>query len=294
MSVPAGVTLIDGGLGTLLRLAAPEEDRRLWPAEVLFEAPETVVAAHRTYLKAGAQAITTNSYALADQRMETLLGRGADWEEALTRAGALARQAAGAALVLGSLPPLAGSYRPDLVGAYDQILATYNEHVRVLGPHVDILLCETMTTAEEARAAATAAQAAGKPVWVSWTLEEAPPARLRSGESLGAAWAALEGLEIDAVLVNCTSPEAVADAMPVLARFGPRFGGYANAFSAVPKGWRLADGVAALGKRRDLTPEVYADHALAWVAAGASIIGGCCETGPEHIAELARRLETPA
>jgi Homocysteine/selenocysteine methylase (S-methylmethionine-dependent) len=47
--------------------------------------------------------------------------------------------------------------------------------------------------------------------------------------------------------------------------------------------------VAVLEARKNLGPEAYADFADQWVAMGASIIGGCCEIGPEHIAELARR-----
>ena len=44
-----------------------------------------------------------------------------------------------------------------------------------------------------------------------------------------------------------------------------------------------------LSKRQDLGPEAYADFAETWAEKGATIIGGCCETGPAHIAEIARR-----
>jgi homocysteine S-methyltransferase len=49
--------------------------------------------------------------------------------------------------------------------------------------------------------------------------------------------------------------------------------------------------VESLSARPDLGPEAYADHAMAWVAAGASLVGGCCETGPAHIAAIAARLD---
>jgi homocysteine S-methyltransferase len=39
-----------------------------------------------------------------------------------------------------------------------------------------------------------------------------------------------------------------------------------------------------------MTPAVYADHVQAWIDAGATIVGGCCEIGPPHIAELYRRF----
>ena len=69
-----------------------------------------------------------------------------------------------------SLPPLAGSYRPDRVGRFEEIEPLYREQAAVLAPHVDLLLCETMSSADEGRAAATAAAQTGKPVWVCWTL----------------------------------------------------------------------------------------------------------------------------
>jgi homocysteine S-methyltransferase len=46
-----------------------------------------------------------------------------------------------------------------------------------------------------------------------------------------------------------------------------------------------------LSARRDLDPNAYADFADGWATNGATIIGGCCEVGPAHIAELARRLK---
>jgi S-methylmethionine-dependent homocysteine/selenocysteine methylase len=48
--------------------------------------------------------------------------------------------------------------------------------------------------------------------------------------------------------------------------------------------------VDTLSARTDLTPERYADQVMEWVGAGATIVGGCCEVGPAHISEIARRL----
>mgnify|MGYP003868039337 FL=1 len=42
--------------------------------------------------------------------------------------------------------------------------------------------------------------------------------------------------------------------------------------------------------RRDLGPETYANFVMGWVNQGATIVGGCCEVGPAHITEVARRL----
>jgi len=80
-------------------------------------------------------------------------------------------------------------------------------------------------------------------------------------------------------------------ALETLAGAGVPMGAYANAFALITKAF-IEGGTTAndLTARRDMGPAIYADHALRWVEAGATIVGGCCETGPAHIAELARRL----
>jgi S-methylmethionine-dependent homocysteine/selenocysteine methylase len=126
-------------------------------------------------------------------------------------------------------------------------------------------------------------------VWVSWTLADEGQPRLRSGETLATAAAALEGIALEARLVNCSRPEAVDAAMADLLALGGPVGAYSNAFPAVDK-LKHGGTVDVLGHRDDLVPERYADFALGWAEAGAAIVGGCCETGPEHIAALRDRL----
>ena len=127
--------------------------------------------------------------------------------------------------IAGSLPPLRGSYRPDLVGTHDEILPLYREQVELLAPYVDLFLCETMSSAAEGLAAATAAAESGKPVWVSWTLHEDQSGRLRSGESVSEAAAAIAHLPVAAFLANCCAPESISAAMAELAALEARAGG---------------------------------------------------------------------
>ena len=86
----------------------------------------------------------------------------------------------------------------------------------------------------------------------------------------------------------------VSAAMPALNALGlGPVGGYANAFRPVPADWKMeVDGLLPL--RDDLDPERYADFAEDWRAHGARILGGCCGTGPAHIARLKRLLEADA
>ena len=68
------------------------------------------------------------------------------------------------------------------------------------------------------------------------------------------------------------------------------FGGYANAFSADLSQYGPGETVEVIANRTDLNPNAYAMHVLKWVEAGATIVGGCCQTEPAHIAEIKRLL----
>ena len=132
---------------------------------------------------------------------------------------------------------------------------------------------------------------AGKPVWVALTVDDNNGRFLRSGEPLSDALPYLDAAY--AVLANCAAPEAIADAVPVLADAGKPFGAYANAFTQI-SGEFLKDKptVDALQTRRDLDPDADADarFAMRWIDQGATIVGGCCEVGPAHIAVLAKAI----
>jgi S-methylmethionine-dependent homocysteine/selenocysteine methylase len=284
--------LLDGGMGQELVARGVDNSTGLWSAQALIDQPRIVQDAHAAFLAAGAELIIANTYASTIRRVP----ERETFERLNRTAGELARAAVAEAdhdaLVAGSLPPMFGSYRPDRVRGEDELLPMYRAQCEVQAPYVDLFLCETMSTAGEGRAAAKAAAAFGKPVWVSWTLEDDRSGRLRSGESIPAAAEALADLEVAALLVNCTIPEAATAAMPALAQAaaGRPYGAYANGFQPIDSRVGVNDGADVPGARADLDPAAYADFAEAWRRAGATLIGGCCEVGPDHIAELRRRL----
>ncbi len=290
---PDNPLLLDGGLGRELRLRGIEILNSIWSANGLLVAPEIVRQVHQEYITAGADVITTNTYGIIRSGLAQM-GIEDRFVALNTLACDLARQAreieGRPVLIAGSLPPLRGSYRPDLVGPFDEIAPLYQEQAALLAPHVDLLLCETMSNAAEGRAAAWAACQTGLPVWVSWTLHEDHSGRLRSGETIAQAAAALQDLPVSGFLANCCAPESISAAMPQRVATGGRWvGGYANSFRPVAKDWTIdgdqkSDG--ALPLRADLDPVSYAQYAAAWLEAGATVVGGCCGTRPAHIAEI--------
>jgi len=292
------ITLLDGGMGQELVRRSSDPAHPQWSAWVMMHEPEIVQDLHEDYLRAGARVLTLNTYSATPTRFATFETED-QFEPLQMKAVELARAACDAvgvdAAIAGCLPPLVGSYHPELLPDYDTLLAEYRRIAAIEADHVDVFLCETMSKAEEARAAAVAAAETGRPVWVAWTLTEelAPDGtpRLRSGETVADAIAALDGIEVEALLFNCCPPEAITAGMAELAADGRAFGGYANAFMPISRDFTLGETVDMLGVRTDLDPVAYADHVMGWVDQGARIVGGCCETGPDHIAEIARRLE---
>jgi S-methylmethionine-dependent homocysteine/selenocysteine methylase len=293
------ICLLDGGTGReLLRIGAPFGQPE-WSARALMQAPQFVSRVHEAFIAAGADVITTNSYAVVPFHLGP--ARFAAQGHALAAlSGRLARAVADATpravAVAGCLPPLCGSYRADRFDAATArpILETL---INALDLSVDHWLAETLSAQVQAELVREVLGAGGKPLWLSFTLTDgsgsATGPRLRSGERVGDAVATAARLGAAAVLFNCSCPEvmgaAVSEAAQVL---GPqaraarimRIGVYANAFVPMES---LIEANAGLSELRgDVGPQAYLRWARDWVARGAQIVGGCCGVGPEHIAEL--------
>jgi S-methylmethionine-dependent homocysteine/selenocysteine methylase len=291
-------TLLDGGTGReLLRLGAPFRQPE-WSALALIEAPEFVSRVHQGYIDAGADVITTNSYAVVPFHIGAARFRERGFALAAL-SGKLARAAADAApraiRVAGSLPPVCGSYRPDL---FDAAVArpVLAELVSALELSVDLWLAETVSSQAEMELVSEVLCASRHPWWGSYTLNDDPACasapRLRSGEAIESAVVHAARLGARAVLFNCSQPEVIAGAVAAARRaldaatapggLHVQVGAYANAFPPQPATASANADLNAL--RTDLGPAQYLNWVDRWLADGAEIVGGCCGVGPEHIA----------
>ena len=207
------------------------------------------------------------------------------------RAAARACEAHGTGRVAGAIGPLNGSYRPAAHPDLATARPLYAEGARLMNGRVDLVICETVASLTHARAALQGAHAAGAPVWLAVTVDDADGTRLRSGEAVADVIAVARDEGASALLVNCSVVEAMPAALDALAPCRLPLGVYANAFTRISTDFTApgAD-VSVLQARQDLDPDRYGDHAQDWVGQGATIIGGCCETRPAHIAEVHRRL----
>ncbi len=284
--------MLDGGMGQELLRMSDAPPTPLWSAQVMTDQPELVRDLHRRFIDAGADVIIVNSYSATRCRLGPA-GVEDDYERLQQLACELAVEACDDrddVRVAGCLSPYGWSYRPEITLPLDELTARFAETASLQAPFVDLIICETMGSIHEATAAVTGASDTGRPVWVSWSLLDDDSGRLRSGEPLEDAVTAIRELHPDAMLVNCSVPEALTAAIATLELGHVPFGAYANGFTHIADEFAPGTTAAVLGHRHDLDPASYADIALGWVEQGATIIGGCCEIGPDHIAELARRL----
>ena len=290
------VSVLDGGMGRELEKRGAPFRQPEWSALAMIEAPEIVRDVHRAFIQSGAEVITTNSYALVPFHIgETRFHQEA--QLLAHRAGDVARQAVQlegkATRVAGSIPPLFGSYRADLFDA-TRVEEIATPLINGLAPHVDFWLAETQSLIAESVAVKTLLDKLDtqhKPLWVSFTLEDAEPTdvpRLRSGETVADAIHAMITLNVSAILFNCCQPEVIEEALTIAAGILKKTGAYANAFPPQPKDATANDGLDEL--RADLTPPAYLLWAEKWQQQGATLIGGCCGIGPEHIATLSQHF----
>ena len=288
----AQITLLDGGMGQELVHRSGDAPTPLWSTRVMQDHPGLVQAIHADFFAAGATVATTNTYALHHDRLvgTNLEGQLTDLYARALAEAAGAQRAHGSGRIAGSIGPLRASYRPDLHPDPETAIALFKEVTALMAHDCDLILCETVASLAHARDVLTAARTAQKPVWLAVTVMDTDGTRLRSGEAVADVLPIAEA-QADALLINCAAPEAITTTLHLIRGTKLPFGAYANGFEQITQGF-LEDKptVDALRIRRDFTPVAYADHVMGWVEAGATIVGGCCEVGPAHIAEIAHRL----
>ena len=306
-AVPHDTVLVsDGGLATELEARGYDLSDDLWSARLLVDAPLEIAAVHAAFFRAGAVFATTASYqASFDGFAQRGIGAG-DVARLLRRSVELAKVARDEVGGVGVLPSQAGGppasrggrWVAASVGPYGAALANGEEYVGRYGLSVkelmrwhrprlevladaepDVLAVETVPDADEAEALVALVHEFGVPAWLSYTIDGQTT---RAGQPLADAFAVAAGVpEIVAVGVNCCAPADVEDAIRV-----------ARDVTDKPVVVYPNSGEDWDGDRRTWIgrPRWSAELAPQWVAAGASIIGGCCRVRPDDIAALTRAV----
>ena len=287
------VTLLDGSVGQELVKQYGEKPTPLWSTEIMLKDPNMVSDIHSAYFEAGATIATTNSYTILRDRLKhfALEHEVHNLWYSSVAAACKARDKFGSGRIAGSIGPLRASYRPDICPPVEEASSIYKEKVESIAPMVDILLVETVCSLKQAEGVLAATDNSNKPVWISFSVDDNDGTKLRSGENLENVEAVINNHFVEAVLINCSPPEVVGNALSILSKMGLAFGAYANGFSKISSDFlKTRPTVDALTARKDLGPEEYSNFVTNWIRNGASIVGGCCEIGPTHISKIAQKI----
>lgn len=281
--IESRVVILDGATGTNLQQAGMPVG--VCPEEWIIHHPEVILDLQRAYVAAGADIIYAPTFTANRVKLEEygLANQLPELNRALAAFSRVAVSGTGA-LVAGDLTMTGRQLSPVGDLDFEELVDVYREQARSLVQGgVDLFVVETMMSLQETRAALIAIrEVCDLPVMVSLTYES--DGRTLYGTDPKTAISVLQSLGADVVGLNCsTGPAEMAGAVkemrevanvPILAK--PNAG--------LPK---LRDGVTVY----DMTPEEFAAAGAALVQAGASVVGGCCGTTPEHIRALAEAVE---
>ena len=290
------ITLIDGGMGQELIHRSKIKPDYLWSARVLLDHYGLVVDLHKDFINSGAEAITLNSYTITPDRLKKF-----NLEDSFKPLQESAIKAAKEAInsfskeanisLLGSLPPLIMSYKTELGKNKNEAKDIYKRIVEIQQQHVDIFICETVSSIEEAEVVTEAALCSEKKVWLSFCVKEEDGTRLRSGESLEDALNQFKNTDINSFLVNCAPPEAIHQSISIMKKLNKPFGGLPNGFKSVNL-LNDENDVSVLEKRDDFNIDKFVKDTLRFIENNASIVGGCCEVSPKYIKALKNKIHT--
>ena len=288
------IILIDGGMGQELIHRSKVKPDGLWSARVMLDNYDLVVDLHRDFIKAGAEAITLNSYSVTPQKLKryNLEELFIPLQKSAIKAAIEAKKSSSVETdikIIGCLPPLVMSYRTTIGMDKEEAKDTYKKIIEIQEPHIEIFCCETVCSIEEAHIATETTLTTDKKVWLSFCVKEEDGTLLRSGEHLKDALREFDNSKIDAFLINCAPPEAIHSSINIMKNFSKPFGALPNAFVTV-NDLDIHNDVSILKKRSDLNIDKFVGEILSYIKNNASIVGGCCEVGPQYIKALRNEI----
>jgi len=298
MKLAAGdAVILDGGTGTDIEARGVPMDSQTWCAEANRTHPEVVRTVYESYLEAGADVITANTFATSPILFKAL-GRENEIGEIDRIAVSLAREAvankgADKAAIAGSFSVM----RPVTEGAdtspifdmpSNELMALFERKAKGLADlGCDLILMEMMRDCDQSLWATEAAVATGLPVWVGISVQRRDDGRLvgfnRQDWELKDIVTSLMSTGATACLVMHNPIELTEDALHIIrANWAGPIGAYPESGHFEMPHWVFGD----------ISPPDYVELARRWRRIGATILGGCCGIGPKHIAALTKAFKS--
>ena len=290
--------ILDGGMGQELLARGMEANGTLWSANALLQDKyhKLLLDTHLDFINSGAEVIVTTTF--TTRRMRLRDNNVEDKFEYLnTKAGEIAKKAKDLnphVLIAGGLPPQYLTYEAD-TRSDNEIRENFYEQAKLLDPFIDFFYFDVLSSVKEFKLAIEAIKSFNKPYLVGAHISEG--VRLPSGENISDIISKIEHKNLLGLILSCISPENYEKNLNEIKNLGVPFGfklngfvttkpnsGYTNSF----KKSKTGNPNEFLGQRKDLTPENMALIVKKFKDAGATILGGCCETRPEHIRQMAK------
>ena len=290
--------ILDGGMGQELLARGMDPNGTLWSANALLQEKyhKLLLDTHLDFVKSGAEVIVTNTFTLRRKRLRD--NNIEDKFEYLnTKAGEIAKEAKKLnphIFIAGGLPPQDDTYVADL--REDKMIRNdFFDQAKILDPFVDFFYFDVLSSVKEIKLAIEAIQSFKKPYLIGAHISEGT--KLPSNENISEIIDKIEHKSLLGLILACVSPENYEINLNELKNLGVPFGFKLNAFLTTKnvKGsymskYKKSNGNPNefLGLRKDLTPQKIFEFAKKFKEAGATILGGCCETRPSHIKSISK------
>jgi len=290
--------ILDGGMGQELLARGMEANGTLWSANALLQDKyhKLLLDIHLDFINSGAEVIVTTTFTTRRMRLRDN-GVEDKFEYLNTKAGEIAKKAKDLnphVLIAGGLPPQYLTYEAD-TRSDDEIKENFYDQAKILNPFIDFFYFDVLSSVREFKLAIEAIESFDKPYLVGAHISEG--IKLPSGESISEIVKNIDHKNLLGLILSCVSPENYEENLNEIKSLGVPFGFKLNGFVTTkpPSGYtnnfnksKTGNPSEFLGHREDLTPEKMALIAKKFKSAGATILGGCCETRPNHIREMAK------
>ena len=292
--------VLDGGMGQELLARGMKPNGTLWSANALLQDKyhQLLLDTHLDFIKAGAEVIVTTTFTTRKIRLRA--NNVEDKFEYLNnKAGEIAQKAKKlypSTLVAGGLPPQYLTYEAD-TRSENEIKDNFYSQAKILNPYIDFFYFDVLSSVKEFRIAIECIKEFDKPYLIGAHISDG--INLPSGEKISEIISNIKHEKLLGIILSCISPENYELNIDEIKRLGVPFGFKLNAFVKTnPKpNYTKAFKVSKtgnpnefLGVREDLTPKRMSEFVKKFKDAGATILGGCCETRPEHIREMSNLI----
>ena len=295
------IRILDGGMGQELLARGMKPNGTLWSANALLQEKyhQLLLDTHVDFIKAGAEVIVTTTFTARKKRlMDNNVQDKFDYLN--IKAGEIAQKAKKLypnVLIAGGLPPQFLTYeadpRPD-----EEIRENFYSQAKLLNPYIDFFYFDVLSSVREIEIAINSIKDFNKPYLIGAHISNGKS--LPSNEKISQIIKNINHEKLLGIILSCVSPENYELNLNEIKNLGVPFGFKLNAFiktdpkpnyTGAYRASKTGNPNEFLGQRKDLTPKKMAEFAKKFRDAGATILGGCCETRPAHIKEMSKLVK---